>query len=306
MRRRDRGNDRSGGQASRKKAKWFSRGTGARSGGVPRDARGVIVTCDGGKERAAARDVARNLEDIVRAMRDESAANDSVDASATVRDERVTSAGAGDELERELAELRERTPEFHEVPLDLRACTFVAASSEVTDNFDVADIVRRELERVKASGMARSRYVLRLVPVDAVCFAGAEEIAEAAKPLIEKHFPADKEQTFAISVERRANSEVRRMDVINGIANQIEQPRNKVNLSEPDVTIMVEIIKGIACLSVVRDYEKLFKYNVRLCAMTDEERAQVKAERAGNIPPPRVKDHEKPEDEGENATKEEA
>lgn len=249
--------------------------------------------------------MARNLEDVAREMRREGAGDGSCDVPARVGDDGDARARAGDELERELAELRERAPAFREVPLDLRACTFVAASSEVTDAFDVADIVRRELERVKASGTARSRHVLRVVPVDAVCFAGAEEIAEAAKPLIEKHFSGDKEQTFAISVERRANSEVRRMDVIHGIASLIEQPRNKVNLSDPDLTIMVEIIKGIACLSVVRDYEKLCKYNVRLCAMTDEERAHAKAERAANVAAARVKDDAEKDAEDDGAAKEE-
>ena len=52
---------RDGAQRGRqKKAKWF-KSSHASGGTIPYGARGVIVTCDGGKERSAARDVARNL-----------------------------------------------------------------------------------------------------------------------------------------------------------------------------------------------------------------------------------------------------
>ena len=123
---------------------------------------------------------------------------------------------------------------------------------------------------------------MRMIPVEVVCFAGVDEIKEAVKPLLERHFTSGKEQTFAISFERRANDSVRRTEGIEAIAGMIDQPPNKVNLSDPDLTIMVEIVKGVACLSVVPDYEKLCKYNLRMVAMSEEERKIAKSERQGN------------------------
>lgn len=38
---------------------------------------------------------------------------------------------------------------------------------------------------------------------------------------------------------------------------------NKVDLTNPQYTVVVEIIKAVCCLSVVKDYTLLRKYNLR-------------------------------------------
>ena len=304
--RRTRDSGRGDGSTRRKKARWFNRGGGPAIAALGRDARGVIVTCDGGKERAAARDVCRNLTERWEAMK---ASRGGAEVETTAGDGREAGETTKEALERELSALRDEAKKapFREVSLDLRACTFVLASKEVTDAFDVADIVREELMRAKTSGEARTRHALRMVPVDATCFAGVDEIAEAAKPFVEKHFAGDKEQTFAIAFDRRANGDVRRNDVIECLASQIKQPPNKVNLSDPDLTFLVEIVKGVACLSVVRDYEKLLKYNVRMASMNEEERAHAREANHGNAPrPPRAKERAEEEKGEDDAAREEA
>lgn len=40
-------------------------------------------------------------------------------------------------------------------------------------------------------------------------------------------------------------------------------PENKVDLNNPQYTIVVEIIKNVCCLSVVRDYVLFRKYNLQ-------------------------------------------
>ena len=178
----------------------------------------------------------------------------------------------------------------------MRACTFVRASKEVADVADVAALVKADLERARDTNVTFSRHAMRVVPVETTCFAGVDEIKEACKPLIEKHFKSGRAQTFAIAFERRSNNTLHRTEVIEAIAGMIEQPPNKVNLGDPDLTIMVEIVKGVACLSVVQDYEKLCKYNLRMVAMTKEDREHAKATANGNAPAPGTKknDEEKP------------
>lgn len=244
---------------------------------VPFGTSGVIVTCDGGKERGAARDVARNLREAYErrfGTKDVAQSDGRKDIE--------------DELENELASLREdaKKPMFKECALDLRASTFLAFDAGENKECSIADLVHDELERAMESRETRGRHVLRMLPVDVVCFAGLDEIIDAAKGLVAKHFSSEKEQTFAISFERRANNSVERGEVIKAIADMIKQPPNKVNLGNPDVTIMVEVIKGVACLSVVRDYERLCKYNLRMVAMTEDEREHAKRVLNGNKNPP--------------------
>jgi tRNA acetyltransferase TAN1 len=63
-------------------------------------------------------------------------------------------------------------------------------------------LVRHLLTRTKTEGYPRSRHAMRIVPVDAVCFAGMEEIKKAVEPFVAKHFPAgakeEEKKTFAI------------------------------------------------------------------------------------------------------------
>lgn len=40
-------------------------------------------------------------------------------------------------------------------------------------------------------------------------------------------------------------------------------PKNKVDLTKPQLTIIVEVIKAVCCISVVKDYTLYKKYNVQ-------------------------------------------
>lgn len=57
-------------------------------------------------------------------------------------------------------------------------------------------------------------------------------------------------------------------DVIEALAGQISalNATNKVNLTTPDLVVLVEVIKGICCLAVVSNYYEFKKYNLlELC-----------------------------------------
>lgn len=40
-------------------------------------------------------------------------------------------------------------------------------------------------------------------------------------------------------------------------------PKNKVDLTNPELTVIVEVIKAVCCISVVKDYTLYRKYNVQ-------------------------------------------
>lgn len=51
-------------------------------------------------------------------------------------------------------------------------------------------------------------------------------------------------------------------------------PENKVDLNNPQYTIVVEIIKNVCCLSVVRDYVLFRKYNLQEVVKSTKEDKQ--------------------------------
>ena len=296
-----------GGGGGGKRGRWHK--PSSSSAAIPYGTRGVVVTCEQGKERAACRDVARALDEVFEAKFPSSAppaaeanadedpeAGDAVDPPPTASP-RNAPVDPSDALAAELRQLKEEKSEsrrFEYLNLDFKACAFVRMDAEDSAKCAPSELVHALLDKVRARagekerregedpGFApRSRHVLRLVPADDVCFAGLEEIKKAAKKLIDAHFPSlegDDEsrkaakKKFAVAFASRANSSVKRADVIAAVADLVPKG-HVVDLTSPDLTIAVEVIKGTCCVSVLREYYGLLKYNWRMLGLSDEGRA---------------------------------
>jgi tRNA acetyltransferase TAN1 len=57
-------------------------------------------------------------------------------------------------------------------------------------------------------------------------------------------------------------------------------PENKVDLTNPELTIIVEVIKTVCCLSVVPDYALYRKYNLQEVVKEDAPKADAADKRA--------------------------
>ena len=57
------------------------------------------------------------------------------------------------------------------------------------------------------------------------------------------------------------------------------QPPYKVDLKKPEKTLIVQLIKSVAAVSVVSNYWQLQKFNIRELCMSDEERAAKEADK---------------------------
>jgi tRNA acetyltransferase TAN1 len=296
-----------GGGGGGKRGRWHK--PSSSSAAIPYGTRGVVVTCEQGKERAACRDVARALDEVFEAKFPSSAppaaeanadedpeAGDAVDPPPTASP-RNAPVDPSDALAAELRQLKEEKSEsrrFEYLNLDFKACAFVRMHADSAQTCEPSELVHALLAKARAGEarrragedpgfVPRSRHVLRLVPADDVCFAGLEEIKKAAKTLIETHFPnlekvpegeerEKAKKTFAVSFASRANSSVKRADAIAAVADLVPKG-HAVDLTSPDLTIAVEVIKGTCCLSVLREYYGLLKYNWRMLGLSDEERA---------------------------------
>lgn len=52
-------------------------------------------------------------------------------------------------------------------------------------------------------------------------------------------------------------------------------PKNKVDLTNPELTVIVEVIKAVCCISVVKDYTLYRKYNIQEVVKEDTPKADV-------------------------------
>ncbi|KAL1199129.1 hypothetical protein V5N11_014626 [Cardamine amara subsp. amara] len=126
------------------------------------------------------------------------------------------------------------------------------------------DIAQHAMTSAAATKKHMSRFILRLVPIEVSCYPSEEEISRAIKPLVEQYFPiaTDNPRKFAVLYQARANTGLARMKIINAVAKSIPAP-HKVDLSNPEMSIVVEIVKTVCLIGVVEKYKELAKYNLR-------------------------------------------
>ncbi|KAL9191145.1 hypothetical protein ACHAXT_000851 [Thalassiosira profunda] len=111
-----------------------------------------------------------------------------------------------------------------------------------------------------------SRFISRILPVQATCYSSVEEIKAVSMSLLKRCLPKceailskeGKEVTFKLEIKRRLCSHLKRDDVIEAVTPLVlggmeEMPGYKfsVNLSDPDFSIRVETVKGLCGISVL-------------------------------------------------------
>ncbi|XP_010453317.1 PREDICTED: THUMP domain-containing protein 1 homolog [Camelina sativa] len=132
------------------------------------------------------------------------------------------------------------------------------------------DIAQHAMTSAAATKKHMSRFILRLLPIEVSCYPSEEEISRAIKPLVEQYFPVETSnpRKFAVLYGARANTGLDRMKIINTIAKSIPAP-HKVDLSNPEMSIVVEIVKTVCLIGVVEKYKELGKYNLRQLTSTN-------------------------------------
>ncbi|XP_053132371.1 THUMP domain-containing protein 1 [Hemicordylus capensis] len=126
-------------------------------------------------------------------------------------------------------------------------------------------LVHHILKDMHATKKKKTRVILRMLPVSGTCKAFLEDMKRYSETFFEPWFKSPLKSTFQIVYKARNNSHLSREEVIKELAGVVGHlnPENKVDLSNPEFTIVVEIIKNICCLSVVKDYVLFRKYNLQ-------------------------------------------
>ncbi|XP_036336444.1 THUMP domain-containing protein 1 homolog [Rhagoletis pomonella] len=143
---------------------------------------------------------------------------------------------------------------------------------------DPVELGARIINDIADTREQKTRFLLRLVPVEMVCRANLADITSTGGELFDKYFLKDG-TTFAIVFNKRYNNDVKREDVIHELAALVQSKniKNRVDLKQAEKTIVVEVIKGLCCLSVLDGYLKYKKYNlVELANVKENDTTDVK------------------------------
>lgn len=134
-----------------------------------------------------------------------------------------------------------------------------------TQNLESDKLVHHILSDLHTTKKKKSRVILRMLPVTGTCKAFQEDMVKYLTTFLEPWFKTPNCGTYQIAFKARNSSHNKRDEIIKSIAGLVGKlnPKNKVDLTNPELTIIVEVIKAVCCISVVKDYTLYRKYNVQ-------------------------------------------
>lgn len=177
-------------------------------------------------------------------------------------------------LEKEINELRteQERPlsarKFQVVDTGVKNMIFISSTLP-----NPLELVTKIVTKLDATKEQCGRYLLRLLPIEVTCKAYMDDIRTKANALFEKYF-AQEPKTYSIIFNRRSNNNIKRDEIIEDLAEIILQknPGNKADLKNPEIAVVVEVIRGICLLSIAPNYYKFKKYNLlEICRSTKSE-----------------------------------
>jgi tRNA acetyltransferase TAN1 len=141
-----------------------------------------------------------------------------------------------------------------------------SSSSPLPSPWDPISTVRgimADIDNDTNKAVPRSRFVTRIIPIQATCFASPEELTLTTKEVLNRYLSRTT-KTFAITFKRRHCTKIDRNTVIKIVGDAVIQvvPKCTVNLDNPDATILVEICNNLVGISVIENLKKYRNFNL--------------------------------------------
>ncbi|XP_031840584.1 THUMP domain-containing protein 1 [Nomia melanderi] len=248
---------------SHKKRKQFSLEPGSM---------GFLCTCNF-REKDCVRDAYKLLNEFADEIYGSEATKDSDNDNTktpVAKDDSINDTDPDDEedistsLNKEINELKAEYAKpvnarrFQVVDTGVKNVIFIRTS--LLNPLELVTKIITELDKTKQQ---RTRYILRLIPIEVICKAYMNDIKQKADTVLEKYF-AQEPKTFSIVFNRHSNHNIHREEVIKDLAEIIHKknPGNKADLKNPELAVIVEVIRGVCLISVSPNYYKFKKYNL--------------------------------------------
>ncbi|KAG0373339.1 THUMP domain-containing protein 1 [Mortierella sp. AD032] len=226
-------------------------------GGFPIDPKmkGIMVTCARGRETQAGKEACDLLSEYAQKLYGDDFNDDAADQD---EDESIE-----DAIAREVAQAKKTKGGKKFLPLSTGTdCVIFIRAMQI----EPAKLCHYVLSDLQKSGSKRTRYCMRFIPVDETSYANMDDIEIMSERVFKPYFHAEdqKPTTFKIIPKIRHNDKVERDALLKKLAGMAGQGQeHTVSMNDPEYIILAEIIKSICFMGVVRDYEKLKKYNIQ-------------------------------------------
>lgn len=164
---------------------------------------------------------------------------------------------------------------FHQIRSGANNCIFIGTTLE-----DPLELSMKIMDDILDKQQQRTRRLIRMLPVQKTCKAVKENIEKVVRELAEKCLAGTK-QRYCIVYKVRNNHSLNREEILQGLCKVIQDvaPECEADLKTPEVALNVEIIKTIACISLLPDFfSKYKKYNLEALANKSKREQEEKTE----------------------------
>ncbi|RKP24630.1 hypothetical protein SYNPS1DRAFT_16893 [Syncephalis pseudoplumigaleata] len=242
--------------------------------GIEPNQAGFLITCTRGKEGRCVGEMYVLLNEYAEQLYPE-ASTDGQPAGEEHGGDAALS--VEDEIAQELASLQQakekQTRLFTSLATQTECVVFIRTRPPV----EPVSMARTILQDFATTQQQRTRYTNRIVPITLTCRSQLDDIERMATTVLAPIFHTEDAAEhpikasgrrmgsmygyFAIQPKIRNCDRVDRDELIKLIA-RVVGPHHKVDLTQPDRTIIVEVLKSICGMSVVENYNELKRFNV--------------------------------------------
>ena len=165
---------------------------------------------------------------------------------------------------------------FQQVESGANNCIFIKTSLP-----DPTELVSTIFNDIYESETAKSRYIMRLLPIIGTCRCSEEKIKKLAEEALKKYFTDAIGHTFSVNIKVRNNNRFGRKQVLPLFVDVVKElnPANHPNLDDPEYIVNVDILRNVLCLSVLKESVKFRKYNLQE-VVTAKSRPKVSSEKS--------------------------
>ncbi|TXT15659.1 hypothetical protein VHUM_00162 [Vanrija humicola] len=216
---------------------------------------GIFVTAVQGKEQQAEREIIEALEAAADELYPETAAGGNEDS------------GDGEDIEDMLKKELESLSAPGKKSARFRVCkreTACVCYILVFAPLDPVKLVYKVLERCERTAKCSFKFTQRLTPITATSGGYLDKLVAMAAETLPAGFEKDDGPLkFAINVSTRNSAKLERLEMIKAVAEEVAKlnPEHKVDLTNPDRTILLELYRTHLGMSVVSDFEKYKRFN---------------------------------------------
>lgn len=151
---------------------------------------------------------------------------------------------------------------YKQIDTYVRNVIFIRLQLEKNPN--PCDLMAQIFAEIKKQGKCNSRFICRMLPVHNSCASSPEAIEKCILDLIDTLYPSkEEESTFVMNVTIR-NCDLSSRKIIEAISPVIlkMRPKWKVSFDDPKVTVNVEILTKVACVSLIPGMKEFRRYNL--------------------------------------------